>query len=623
MAAECPHFAIRPSPIREPGCVFVHMAPPCGTASRARLIQRSASDPPILRTDQHPDGLPHLQGTLAARVQAANQLYAIVVELGQLCQDHGVLVCIENPNRSFMWDTQAMRPWLQSAGLSHTVFHHCEYGSARRKCTRFVHCLPGLELKTCSGTHSHEKWGKTETGWATKEETAYPWGLCRALAAHVILVLQDLGAQCRTPAFAQQEAAIQAIRALSNHQSSRPAPPLVPEFKSLSQHPAHEPLPPLARPLSTPRLGYIASATGEANAVDRFKTAPDTPEKSSQKGQPEIEMISIGLHWSPDEFLEKALEQGHPEHMLNFIPEELAHALHKAEALSPHELGMERTAELRRWISLANSFGPEDASLKASIGARRAEVLSKKRLVLFERLIRDSGHSDVRLPKDLASGFDLTGRLPASDYFEPKFRPASLPCEALRGVADRSRSILLSSAKGSGDEELDRALYEVTLKEVQKGFLVGPVNPASLPSGSTITRRFGVQQKGKLRPIDDYRASMVNSSVTQTEGVSVHSVDHIAAMVSSRMRQLRDARASARELQGKCWDLAAAYKQVPLSESAYAMDSFLMVFNPRSLPTTGAAIRVCRFGDGFPQVLLCLVGHWGQAVGNRLDSLLR
>ena len=477
-----------------------------------------------------------------------------------------------------MWDTQAMRPWLQSASLSHTVFHHCEYGSARRKCTRFVHCLPGLDLKTCSGTHSHEKWGKTETGWATKEETAYPWGLCRALAAHVILVLQDLGAQCRTPAFAQREAAIQAIRALSNHQSSRPAPPLVPEFKSLSQHPAREPLPPLARPLSTPRLGYIASATGEANAVDRFKTAPDTPEKSSQKGQPE--MISIGLHWSPDEFLEKALEQGHPEHMLNFIPEELAHALHKAEALSPHELGMERTAELRRWISLANSFGPEEASLKASIGARRAEVLSKKRLVLFERLIRDSGHSDVRLPKDLASGFDLTGRLPASDYFEPKFRPASLPCEALRGVADRSRSILLSSAKGSDDEELDRALYEVTLKEVQKGFLVGPVNPVSLPSGSTITRRFGVQQKGKLRPIDDYKASMVNSSVTQTEGVSVHSVDHIAAMVSSRMRQLRDARASARELQGKCWDLAAAYKQVPLSESAYAMDSFLMVFNP-------------------------------------------
>ena len=122
------------------------------------------------------------------------------------------------------------------------------------------------------------------------------------------------------------------------------------------------------------------------------------------------------------------------------------------------------------------------------------------------------------------------------------------------------------------------------------------MDPTSLPSGSAITRRFGVQQKGKLRPIDDYKASMVNSSVTQTEGVSVHSVDHIAAMVSSRMRQLRDARASSRELQGKCWDLAAAHKQVPLSDSAYAMDSFLMVFNPATQAPEVFQQRVLPFG---------------------------
>ena len=46
---------------------------------------------------------------------------------------------------------------------------------------------------------------------------------------------------------------------------------------------------------------------------------------------------------------------------------------HKVESLSPHELGMERTAELRRWISLANSFGLEEASLKTSTGERRGK----------------------------------------------------------------------------------------------------------------------------------------------------------------------------------------------------------------------------------------------------------
>ena len=255
--------------LREPGCVFVHLAPPCGTASRARLIQRSSSDPPIVRTDQHPDGLPSLQGELAARVQAANQLYAITVDIAELCLAHGVLYCIENPNRSFMWDTAHMRSWLQARSPQHTIFHHCEYGSARRKCTRFVHCIPGLHLRTCSGTHAHEPWGKTASGWATQEETAYPWGLCRALAAQLLLVLQDLGAVCTAPAFAQQEAAIQSARAVSNHQGSRAAPPLVPEFKEVLQLPASAPLPPLSRALSTPRQGYIASAP---NSEDSVKT---------------------------------------------------------------------------------------------------------------------------------------------------------------------------------------------------------------------------------------------------------------------------------------------------------------------------------------------------------------
>lgn len=60
--------------------------------------------------------------------------------------------------------------------------------------------------------------------------------------------------------------------------------------------------------------------------------------------------------------------------------------------------------------------------------------------------------------------------------------------------------------------------------------------PCSLPPGSTLIRRFGVEQKNKTRPIVDYKASFVNSSVTQTESASVHTVDHIAALVSCVLR---------------------------------------------------------------------------------------
>ena len=59
----------------------------------------------------------------------------------------------------------------------------------------------------------------------------------------------------------------------------------------------------------------------------------------------------------------------------------------------------------------------------------------------------------------------------------------------------------------SGDVVLDEQLYSATLKEVEKGFLTRVHDLSNLPKGATITRRFGVQQKSKTRPIDDYNLS--------------------------------------------------------------------------------------------------------------------
>eukprot|EP00435_Cladocopium_sp_Y103_P054063 s402_g17.t1 len=146
---------------------------------------------------------------------------------------------------------------------------------------------------------------------------------------------------------------------------------------------------------------------------------------------------------------------------------------------------------------------------------------------------------------------------------------------------DEPLQALLISMKGSGDAELDEGVYMATMKELDKGFLRGPVAPESLPPGATLTRRFGVVQGGKVRPIDDYKASLVNASVTQPEMVCLHSVDHIAGLGAQLIRA-HAMRGKNVLLLAKCWDLASAYKQVPLSEDAFKYDSFLVVFNPRT-----------------------------------------
>ena len=96
--------------------------------------------------------------------------------------------------------------------------------------------------------------------------------------------------------------------------------------------------------------------------------------------------------------------------------------------------------------------------------------------------------------------------------------------KSLRSIADRTRTILLENVKSSGNADIDEGVMAATSAEREKGLLVGPLPASALPAGSTLTRRFGVIQKGKVRPIDDYKASLVNSSVTQVETVTIHGI---------------------------------------------------------------------------------------------------
>ena len=555
------HLTMLKELISSPSCVYVHLAPPCGTASRARLIQRKHCwNPPIVRTDQFPNGIPGLTGTLLARVQSANQLYQITCDLIRLCEDTGKLWSVENPGRSFMWNTTPFVNLIAELSPLSVSFHHCMYGSGRRKLTRFLHNLrhfADLE-KLCNGQHEHEAWGQTPNGqWATSLEVAYPWDSCRTMAAKVALELQSLGTHCQVPCFAMQEATLQTMRAATEIQPRRHLPPMVSEFVEVRSHPVDQPLPPLSRRLSTQPAGvHIASA--------------------SEKGG---KFVTIGIHRSPEQFVEAALEIGHPTYVHSLFPDTMHRVVHKNVTSSQESLAQERTAELRRWAMLAEELSSENRRLMEDASARRADILAGKRLALMKRLLVDSGHQDTNLVDDITHGFDLTGPLPEANVFRKKFRPATIPCAELRKIAPSCRKALLSAVKSSGDPELDQGLMDATRKELNKGFIIGPLTEDALPISATLTRRFAVRQKNKIRPIDDYKSSMVNSSVSQSEGVSVHSIDHVAAMVALWMR-VAGASGRSTGLKAKCWDLSDAYKQLPLSDHAFEHDSFLVVYDP-------------------------------------------
>ena len=92
------------------------------------------------------------------------------------------------------------------------------------------------------------------------------------------------------------------MRAATNVQPRKNLTPLVPEFKQLISQPDSSPLLPHARKLSAPKQGYVASA----------------PENH----------ITVGVHFTPGEFLQEALRLQHPTEQQSVFPKEVRRTSH-------------------------------------------------------------------------------------------------------------------------------------------------------------------------------------------------------------------------------------------------------------------------------------------------------
>ena len=193
------------------GRVFsIGVAPPCGTATRAReksipaKKRQGARAPPQLRSDEFPLGLPdalaeNLPFTAldADRLLQANAVYDFVSSLLSEAHSLGVHWWAENPSRSYMRQTPG---FVALASLQGAVFHElqpCMFGGARPKWTCFLTNIPNfgsIALK-CDGNHPHAPWLVHNAGkglvFDTATEAEYPDDLCRALA-NLILELAVL-----------------------------------------------------------------------------------------------------------------------------------------------------------------------------------------------------------------------------------------------------------------------------------------------------------------------------------------------------------------------------------------------------------------------------------------------
>ena len=309
---------------------LIWVAPPCGTASRARErpIPGQTNYPKPLRSTNQPDALDGLTGLEKIKVEMANQLYDAVYKITECAVGRNICVAIENPTNSHYWRTSPTRLIMEQFGDNRVTFHSCAHGGTRDKSTTSIwQSSPWFDSLAllCDGRHRHDSWRpRLQNGkmtYPTASEAACPQLLCERIIACVVSVVLSRGAITIDNFQVQnqlQESTQQRRIAMGALPRGAKIKPLVAEFQRFEVFhcdPQQQPkqiesilhtLPKGARVTHRRLLigdAFRGSETFQSLSPGRQELVGDCVS---------IEACTVGVPAEPLEFLARAVKAGHP-----------------------------------------------------------------------------------------------------------------------------------------------------------------------------------------------------------------------------------------------------------------------------------------------------------------------
>ena len=272
---------------------------------------------------------------------------------------------------------------------------------------------------------------------------------------------------------------------------------------------------------------------------------------------------TIGIPREPFDFLREACKVVHPTEMVMQVSSLLIENIRAYNDKSGLEFRRLQCAFAKKLVNMCADLKEAEAECKQSMDLHVRRILESKRTVLFRQLLEEISYPDTKVATEMCHGFPLCGWLPASDVFPVRVRAPEFNESFLRSMARSFTARSIAATVSSGDSELDMKLWQATLEEVEEGFLTGPWNKEHLSRESVVSPRFGLQQKNKLRPIDNFSSSHVNSAAGVQERFMVDTVDEICAMVKAWMQES----GPSLKLVGKTYDMRKAYRQLAVRKS--------------------------------------------------------
>ena len=577
-----------------PGCFYVHIAPPYGTASSARniplspeLIAAGFPSPVPLRSREHPLGLPGLSKENQLRVEQANKIYALSSKVLCYCDQKKILVSCENPDTSLYWAVPCIVHTESLSSLEDKRFHNCMHGGERAKKSRWrgTKAIFAVLQIFCDNSHTHKEWGKQMVNgvpiFDTALESEYSTPLCATVA--YIIRAEAIRQGYEEPAdnlfkpLSQDQLRLKLLSTVGKQPRGRKLPQLVSEFQSVTE---------IVTGISAPTPALLKSQS----ILRQFLRA--------EEGSPEVrkKIYIVGTRRSPQDFLDEAIKAGHPYVPGVGISDGIKKALLRILTSGPTALAAYRNKQLKLIQERALQNKTREAEKHKHLPEHLRDILERKQLILFKELLDESGFEDAKIADEMCVGFDVVGKTPPSGILESRLNPATSTQQQLKLEAKLHKwSILLENRRFSEDV-LDKEVYKQTIEEFEAGWLDGPHTEASLdllfPSGWLPVPRFGIQQGPKVRAIDNCKFPGLNSALTTVEKLRLQDTDDLCALITFVASTIRAASPAKRTfeirlangqilggrihqewgsladivIKGRTLDLKAAYKNAGNSE---------------------------------------------------------
>ena len=160
----------------------------------------------------------------------------------------------------------------------------------------------------------------------------------------------------------------------------RKFPPLVSEFKRV-----------VALTIATVDLSpievgkFLATVFMDVPAGSRLLRQTKLGESGSKE-------LVFGIPWSPSEFAAEAAKARHPFQQQAPLPDVLLRVIFDLVTRGPEFVSRSRIARLAYWTKVAKELDTQELDFRKSLQPEVRDVLRGKRLLLFKRMLEESGY---------------------------------------------------------------------------------------------------------------------------------------------------------------------------------------------------------------------------------------